>query len=125
MKKWLIGIAAILVVIVVVLLVLPFVIPVTWVKDQIVAQVQNGTGRDFAINGSTSLSFLPSIAVEMNDVSFGNPPGMSDKTMVRLAKLQLKVRVLPLLSRELAIDSFVLVDPKIAFEVDKQGRPNW
>jgi AsmA protein len=125
MKKWLIGIAAILVVIVVVLLVLPFVIPVAWVKDQIVAQVKSATGRDFAINGATSLSFLPSIAVEMNDVSFGNPPGMSDKTMVRLAKLQLKVQVLPLLSRELAIDSFVLVDPRIAFEVDKQGRPNW
>jgi AsmA protein len=125
MKKWLIRIAAVLLVIVVILLVLPFVIPVAWVKDQIVAQVKSATGRDFAINGSTSLSFLPSIAIELNDVSFGNPPGMSDKTMVRLAKLQLKVKVLPLLSRELAIDSFVLVDPKIGLEVDKQGRPNW
>jgi AsmA protein len=125
MKKWLIRVAALVVVIVVVLLILPFVIPVSWVKDQIVAQVKSATGRDFAINGSTSLSFLPNLAVELNDVSFGNPPGYSDKTMVRLAKLQLKVKILPLLSRELAIDSFELVDPKIALEVDKQGRPNW
>ncbi len=125
MKKWLIRIAAVIVVIVAVLLILPFVIPVAWVKDQIVAQVKSATGRDFAINGTTSLSFLPSLAVELNDVSFGNPPGLSDKTMVRLAKLQLKVKILPLLSRELAIDSFVLVDPKIGLEVDKQGRPNW
>ncbi|MBV8650147.1 MAG: AsmA family protein, partial [Alphaproteobacteria bacterium] len=113
MKKWLIRIAALIAVIVVVLLILPFVIPVSWVKDQIVAQVKSATGRDFEINGSTSLSFLPNLAVELNDVSFGNPPGYSDKTMVRLSKLQLKVKILPLLSRELAIDSFELVDPKI------------
>jgi AsmA protein len=125
MKKWLIRIAALLVAIIVILLVLPFLIPVAWVKDQIVAQVKSATGRDFAINGPTSLSFLPSIAIELNNVSFGNPPGMADKITAPLAKLRLTVEPFALLRRELAIDSFVLVDPQIALEVDKQGRSNW
>jgi AsmA protein len=64
MKKWVNRIAALLVAIIVILLVLPFLIPVAWVKDQIVAQVKSATGRDFVINGSTRLSLLPSITVE-------------------------------------------------------------
>lgn len=125
MKKWLIRGAAALIVIVLIALVLPFLIPVGAFKGQIVERVKAATGRDFAINGPMSLSLLPRFALEVNDVSLGNAPGMSDKTMAHLAKLELQVQPLALISGKLVIDSFVLIDPKIALEVDKQGRPNW
>jgi AsmA protein len=125
MKKWLILGAAIVGIIVVVLLALPFVIPVAAYKDRIVDAVKSATGRDFAINGAVSLSLLPSVALEVNDVSFGNAPGASDKTMARLAKLELKVGTFALIRGQISVDALVLDDPQIALEVDKQGRPNW
>src|SRR6266446_6290126 len=125
MKKWLIGIAALVLVIVAALLVVPFLIPMETYKGQIVERVKGATGRDLALNGPISLSILPRFALTVSDVAFGNAPGASAKNMATFAKLELQVQPIALLSGKLAIDSFVLVDPVITLEVDKQGRPNW
>ena len=125
MRKWLIGIVAVIVVIVAALIVVPFLIPTETYKGQIVERVKAATGRDLALNGPISLSVLPSFALTVSDVAFGNAPGASTKNMATFAKLQLQVQPIELLSGRLVIDRFVLVDPVIALEVDKQGRPNW
>ena len=125
MRKWLIGIVAVIVVVIAVLIVVPFLIPTETYKGQIVERVKSATGRDLALNGPISLSVLPSFALTVSDVAFGNAPGASAKNMATFGKLQLKVQPIALLSGRLVIDSFVLVDPVIALEVDKQGRPNW
>src|SRR6266851_2359062 len=125
MRKWLIGIVAIIVVIVAALIVVPFLIPTETYKGQIVERVKSATGRDLALNGPISLSVLPSFALTVSDVAFGNAPGASTKNMATFGKLQLQVQPIALLSGRLVIDSFVLVDPVIALEIDKQGRPNW
>jgi AsmA protein len=125
MKKWLIGIAAFVVVVIAVLLVVPFLLPTETYKGQIVERVKSATGRDLALNGPISLSILPSFALTVSDVAFGNAPGASAKNMATFGKLQLQVQPIALLSGRLVIDSFVLVDPVIALETDKQGRPNW
>src|SRR5438270_11967893 len=125
MRKWLIGIVAVVVVIVAVLIVVPFLIPTETYKGQIIERVKSATGRDLALNGPISLSILPSFALTVSDVAFGNAPGASAKNMATFGKLQLQVQPLALLSGRLVIDSFVLIDPVIALEVDKQGHPNW
>src|SRR5216683_628457 len=125
MKKWLIGIVAIIVVVIAALLIVPFLIPTEAYKGQIVERVKSATGRDLALNGPISLSVLPSFALTVSDVAFGNASGASTKNMATFAKLQLQVQPIELLSGRLVIDRFVLVDPVIALEVDKQGRPNW
>jgi len=103
----------------------PFLVPVDTLKTQLIARVKDATGRDLRIDGPVSFSLLPSLALEANTVSFSNAPGASSKDMAKLAKLQVKLKLLPLLHREVVIDQLVLVDPVIALEVDKQGRPNW
>src|SRR5260370_6074493 len=125
MRKWLIGIVAVIVVIVAALIVVPFLIPTETYKGQIVERVKSATGRDLALNGPISLSVLPSFALTVSDVAFGNASGASTKNMATFAKLQLQVQPIELLSGRLVIDRFVLVDPVIALQVDKQGRPNW
>ncbi len=125
MKKWLIGIAAFLVVVIAALLIAPFLIPTETYKGQIVERVKAATGRDLALNGPISLTFLPSFALSVSDVAFANAAGASTKNMATFGKLQLAVQPIALLSGHLVIDSFVLVDPVIALEIDKQGRPNW
>jgi AsmA protein len=124
--KWLlVGVAAIVVVLVVAVIVVPLVVPADTYKPRIVAMLKDATGRDVAINGPMSFSLVPSIGLEANNVSIANPPGAAGKTMAQFGKLQVQVKVLPLLHGDLEVDRLVLVDPVIALEVDKQGRPNW
>jgi AsmA protein len=125
MKKLLIGVAVLIVLVIVVAVAAPFFIPVDTYKNEIVAAVKESTGRDLQINGKVSFSLLPSLALEANDVAFANPPGASTPQMAKLAKLQVQLKLLPLLSRRVEVDRLVLVDPVIALEVDKQGKPNW
>jgi AsmA protein len=125
MKKWLIGIAAVVVLLIVALLVIPFVIPTSTYVAQVVALTKQATGRDLTIKGDVSFSLLPHVALEASDVSLSNAPGMSTPEMATIGKLQIEVRPLALLRGDLVIDRFVIVDPRIALEVDKEGRPNW
>lgn len=125
MKKVLVGFAVVIVLIVAAAIAIPFVVPLETYKEEIAAQVRNATGRDLTIEGDIKFSLLPQIELEVDDVAFSNAPGASTKDMARLAKLELRLKPMPLLSGEVAIDSFVLVDPVIQLEVDKQGRPNW
>ena len=106
-------------------LILPMVIPIDTVKGEIIAQVKSATGRDLTIDGPLSLSILPSPSISASKVSLANVPGAAARPLASLGKLELKVELLPLLSKTIVIDRFVLVDPVINLEVDKQGNGNW
>ena len=125
MKKLLIGIAVVIVLLIAAALAAPFFIPVDTYKNELIAAVKQSTGRDLHINGKVSFSLLPSLAVEADDVALSNPPGAASPNMATFAKLQLQLKLLPLLSHRVELDKLVLVNPVIALEVDKQGRPNW
>ncbi|MBX6366529.1 MAG: AsmA family protein [Rhodospirillales bacterium] len=125
MKKLLIGLAIVVLLLVVIAVAAPFFIPAGVYKDQLVAQVKSATGRDLRIDGPVQVSILPRIAIEAEKVSLSNAPGAAEKDMATLAKLAVQLQVLPLLSGEVAVDRFVLVEPVIHLEVDKRGRPNW
>ncbi|MGO8917248.1 MAG: AsmA family protein [Stellaceae bacterium] len=125
MKKLLIGVAILIVLVIAVAVAAPFFIPLDTYKGELIAAVKQSTGRDLAINGKMSFSLLPSLALEADDVAFANPPGASSPQMATLTKLEVQLKLLPLLSRRVEVDKLVLVDPVIALEVDKQGKPNW
>ena len=124
LKKIWIGLGVLLVVIIVAVITVPFLVPVDVYKDRIVAGARDATGRDLAIGG-IKFSLFPRIELEAEDVTFANAPGGATPNMVELEELQIHLKFLPLLSGEVAIDSFVLVDPVIHLEIDKTGRPNW
>src|SRR5690242_9200277 len=125
MRKFLIGIAVVIVVLIGTAIAVPFLVPVEQYKGRIEAEVTKRTGRAFHIEGPASLSLLPTLAVELNDVSFAGPPGARAAEMARLNKLELELKPWPLLSGKVEIDKLVLREPRIALEVDSQGRPNW
>ena len=125
MKRTLIAVAAILVVVVAALFVAPAFISVDTYKDQIETAALDATGRALKINGDISLSLLPRLAVEAEDVTFANAPGASEPQMASIEKLAVQLQIWPLLQREVKLDRLVLIGPKISLEVDAQGRPNW
>src|ERR1700722_11201754 len=125
MKKFMIGILVLILLLVAAALAAPFVIPADIYKAKLIAAVKESTGRDLKIDGPISFSLLPQIALSAQDVSFANAPGGIAQDMVQLKSMALKLKLLPLLTGTVEIDSLVLVEPAIALEIDKQGRPNW
>lgn len=111
--------------VIVALIAIPLFVPIAAHKDKIAAEVREATRRDFTIAGDVTLSLFPRAAVVVEKVKFGNASWGSVKEMASLSRLKIEVRLLPLLAGEIAIDSFVLVDPTIVLEVDRQGRKNW
>ncbi len=125
MKKLLIGVGVVIVLLIVVVLVAPMFIPIDWVKEQIVAQVKESTGRDLKLDGDVSVSLLPTTSVEVTDVALSNRPGSDVTDMVTLKGLELDVGLFPLIDGQLEINRFVLIEPDIYLEVDQQGQGNW
>lgn len=125
MKKILIAVGVLVVVLIVVAVAAPFFIPVDTFKAQAEQRVQEATGRKLTIAGPVKVSLLPNLAIVAKDVHFANAPGFSTPEMATLGGLELRLKLLPLLSGEVAIDSFVLDKPVINLEVNKQGQSNW
>jgi AsmA protein len=124
-KKLLIGLAVVIVLVIAAAIAVPFFIPLDTYKAKIIALVKSETGRDLKIAGPVHFSLFPSVALEANDVSLSNPAGAASPNMVQLKTLDVKLKLFPLLHGGLEISQFKLVQPVIALEVDKQGKPSW
>ncbi len=94
-------------------------------KPRIVAAVKQETGRDLTLQGRIHLGLSLQPTLTIQGVAFANPPGFSRPQMATLDRLDLKLALLPLLSRRVEIDRLVLVKPDILLETDVKGRPNW
>gem|GEM_PF-188230 len=125
MRKVLIGLGVLVVLLIAAVVIVPFVIPKETLKAQLEEQVVNATGRSFAIAGPVDLSIFPDVKLSVADVTLGNVAGAEHAEMVSLKELDLSLKLMPLLSSQVEVDSFVLVDPVIHLEVDENGTPNW
>ncbi|MDH3581451.1 MAG: AsmA family protein, partial [Hyphomicrobiales bacterium] len=102
-----------------------FLVPRDLIRDQAVQLVKQQTGRDLTIGGETSFAFYPSLGVEMEDVALSGPPGMAGGPLLRIGSLTLSLKLLPLLTRSVEVERFVLERPIFDLRVDGQGRRNW
>jgi AsmA protein len=125
MKKVLIALGVILVLLVGAVVALPFFIPVDTIKEEVVAAARDATGRELSIKGDVSFKPFPRFELEVGEVSFANAEGASDPNMAEIQKLLVQVQVLPLLSGQVRVDSFVLEKPVIHLEIDKNGKANY
>ena len=125
MKKFLVVMGGLLVLVIGAALIVPFLVPVETYKAEIEQRTLEATGRKLTIAGPVSFSLLPSLAISARDVSFANAPGAANPNMALLDRLDVRLKLLPLLSGEVAIDSFVLEKASLNLETDRQGRGNW
>tara|TARA_R110000824_G_scaffold118960_18_gene272505 strand:- start:21179 stop:23206 length:2028 start_codon:yes stop_codon:yes gene_type:complete len=117
--------AGLIVLIVAVAVAVPMLIPSEVYKERVIALVKSQTGRDLTIGGDVGLSFFPSLAVKVENVALSNAPWAKDKDMAAMKELRAAIKLVPLFSGNVEIDSFVLVDPIIHLEVKSDGTPNW
>lgn len=125
MKKLLIALGVIVVLLVVVVVAAPFFIPVDTIRSELTKAARDATGRELAINGDFKLAVLPRFELEANDVTFSNAEWASEPNMASLKSLLIRLQILPLLSGQVKVDSFVLVDPVIHLEANDKGQGNW
>ena len=125
MRKLLVGIGVVVALLILAAVAVTFLVPFDTYKPQIVARVKEATGRDLRIDGPIRLSLVPRLALELGEVGISSGPDAGAGEVVSLKELRLVLKLIPLLSGQLEVDSFVLDHPVIALETDKQGKSNW
>ncbi|MEZ5925521.1 MAG: AsmA family protein [Hyphomicrobiaceae bacterium] len=99
--------------------------PTGYVRDRLIAEVKQRTGRDLVVAGGATFTVYPRLGVDLKNVSLSGPPGMERETFIKMERLRVAIPLLPLMRREVAIDELVLVHPIIQLAVDEQGRRTW
>jgi len=94
-------------------------------RDRIASEVEQRTGREMVIEGDLGLTFFPWFGIEMGKTRLGEASGFGDEPFATMDRVQLSVKVLPLLSGELRLNTIILERPRIRLIRDEQGRANW
>jgi uncharacterized protein involved in outer membrane biogenesis len=124
-KKLLIGLGVLLALLVLAALVAPSFLDWNQYKGEIADKVEAATGRRLTIDGSISLSLLPTPRLSVRSVRLANLPGASGPDLARLKALDMRVAFAPLLAGRIQIESLDLVEPQVTLERLADGRANW
>ncbi len=103
----------------------PFLIPTDAIFNKVSEQVEQTTGRTLTIKGDKTLSVFPALKLELNDVHFANMKSGSRADMASMQQLAVHIPWLSLLDGEFKLDKFVINEPDILLETDKNGKANW
>ncbi len=104
---------------------IPFVVDPNDYKDDIATQVEKATGRQLSIQGNIGLSVFPWIALELGQLSLSNASGFKADSFAQVNNAQIRIKLLPLLKKELEMDTIVLDGLVLNLETDKDGNTNW
>ena len=83
------------------------------------------TGRPFTVGDDLKLSLFPWAGISFSDLKLGNTDGFSEKEFVQVKSFEVRVKLLPLISKEVEIKRFVVNEPRIVLVKNKKGRGNW
>lgn len=124
--KWLFGLILIVVVLIVAaVIVLPMVVDPNDYKPQIIETAKKKLGRDLSIEQDLNLSVFPWLGIETGGVSVGNAAGFSEQPFAQIEQLGVKVKLMPLLSKRVEVDTLVLKGLNVSLEKDANGNTNW
>ena len=94
-------------------------------RGRIVKLVEDATGRTVRLEGTVSLTFFPSLAVELGRLTLENPPGFPGEHFAVVDGLAVQVAVLPLLQGHLVVDRLEIGGATLALHRREDGRDNW
>jgi AsmA protein len=94
-------------------------------KDSIIKTVKDQTGRELRIEGKLGWSFFPWIGIETGKLELGNAPGFGPEPFARLDGTGAKVKLLPLLRKQIVVDTVFLDGLKLNLAKNTAGKTNW
>ena len=124
--KWgLIICVGLVVLVIATLLIAPAFIDIKDYKPEIEKLVAEKTGRPFSMGDDLSLSLFPWAGVSFSEAKLGNLAGFAEKEFVSVKSFEVRVKLLPLLSKDIQVKRFILNEPFITLVKNKDGRVNW
>lgn len=94
-------------------------------KDQIATLIEKQIGRNVAIEGDLALSVFPWLGVKTGPVRVANAQGFGNEPFARITGADVRIKLLPLLRREVEMDTVRLDGLVLNLARDEKGRTNW
>lgn len=104
------------------IIVLPQMVDPSDYRDQITQTVRDQTGLNLTIDGDLSLSVFPWLGIKTGRVALSQPEDIAKSgDFVNVSEASIKVKLKPLFSRKIEVDTVLLDQPKIHLIVNPQG----
>jgi AsmA protein len=94
-------------------------------KPQINQAVTKFTGRQLLLAGDIKWSIFPWLGLQLNDAKLSNNPGFGDNPFAQIKKLDIQVRLLPLLHKQLEIGKLQIHGLTLHLVKNAKGQGNW
>jgi AsmA protein len=94
-------------------------------KDDLIAAVEQRTGRSLRLDGNVELSLYPWLGLTADGIELGNAEGFGPEPFLKAGRIAVRTRLLPLIWRRLEMDTVRLEGAVINLAIDEQGRSNW
>ncbi|WP_417606781.1 AsmA family protein [Oceanimonas baumannii] len=124
MKKWLYGLAALVLLLLLGVFALTRFVDTDRVKRLLVEQTREKTGRTLVIDGELSWRFFPSVGFTLGKTSLLNPPEFEQGATLSVGEVSLDVALKPLLNNRLEIGQAVLNNARLHLITHKDGSTN-
>lgn len=106
-------------------LILPKFLNIESYIPQIEQKVSEATGRPFQLGSDFDVSVFPWAGVSFSNLQMGNPELYGGGQFVRVKSFEARVKLMPLLSKKVEIDKFVLDGPEVTLVKLADGQGNW
>ncbi|CAB1077588.1 hypothetical protein D1AOALGA4SA_5374 [Olavius algarvensis Delta 1 endosymbiont] len=124
--KWgAIIIGCLVVVVIAAMLLIPMFVDAEKYKPMLEDRVTAATGRPFSVGDDLRLSLFPWAGISLSDLRLGNPAGFVDKDFVTIKSFEVRIKLLPLIGKDIQIKRFVVNEPRIVLLKNDKGLANW
>ena len=124
--KWIVGIVVGVVLLAVVALgILTLVLDTETIKERVIVRFEQKTGHTLRIDAPIEWSIFPWLGLKLEKVTVGNAPGFGDEPLAAIDVLDVKVGLMPLLEKRIAVDTVVLKGVDINLVRNREGQANW
>ncbi len=118
-------VASLVLIVIVATIAIPLFVDPNEFKPQIIELVKKETGRDLTIEGDLEISVFPWIGVSTGKLALDNARGFADRPFARIEQSDIKVKLLPLLSKKVEVSRIVLKGLDLYLAKNKRGVSNW
>ncbi len=94
-------------------------------KEWIVARFEEQTGRTLSLEGDIGLELYPWLDLSLERVAVGNSADFGDTPMLQAETARVRLKTLPLLSRQYEVEAVQLRGVRVNLVVDEAGTGNW
>lgn len=106
-------------------LVIPHLLDPNAYKDRLSALVKERTGHTLTIGGDIKIAVFPWVALELGPVQLSNAQGFGAAPLAEAQHTSIRVKLLPLLRKQVQIDKISLDELHVHLARDASGQVNW